>query len=199
MKIAVLGFGASAIGFIERMKDTNHEIHVFEKSKDIYSSSISGIRADGKLFTSTEMGGDIDIDLGLQKKLVKYWISKTNTNSVEKGFSFNNSDWYGKFYNEGFQPVSSEFFHIGTDQLKEVLYNIFEDFKNRDNIHFHFNHTITDVEVFEDHIQINNTDSYKFDSAVVSVGRSGHKLVKNVIAKYPEWFVHSVIILRAMW
>ncbi len=66
MKIAVIGFGAAAIGFIERVKNSNHEIHVFEKSKDIYSSSISGIRADGKLFVSSEMGGDMEIDLCLQ-------------------------------------------------------------------------------------------------------------------------------------
>ena len=31
MKIAVIGFGAAAIGFIERMKDEGHEIVVFEK------------------------------------------------------------------------------------------------------------------------------------------------------------------------
>ena len=65
MKIAIIGFGAAAIGFIEKSKNTEHEIHIFEKSKDIYSSSISGIRADGKLFVSSEMGGDIDIDLDL--------------------------------------------------------------------------------------------------------------------------------------
>ncbi|MCK4637922.1 MAG: hypothetical protein KAT33_00730, partial [Bacteroidales bacterium] len=65
MKIAIIGFGAAAIGFIERIKDTDVEIHVFEKSKDIYSSSISGIRADGKLFVSKEMGGDIEIDIEL--------------------------------------------------------------------------------------------------------------------------------------
>ena len=68
MKIAVIGFGAAAIGLLERMKDTEHQIHVFEKSVDIYSSSISGIRADGKLFVSTEMGGDIFIDPILQRK-----------------------------------------------------------------------------------------------------------------------------------
>lgn len=59
MKIAMIGFGAAALGFIEKIKDSEHEIHVFEKSKDIYSSSISGIRADGKLFVSQEMGGDV--------------------------------------------------------------------------------------------------------------------------------------------
>ena len=59
MKIAVVGFGAAAIGFINEVKDKGHEIHVIEKSRDIYSSSISGIRSDGKLFISSSMGGDI--------------------------------------------------------------------------------------------------------------------------------------------
>ena len=59
MKIAIIGFGAAAIGFIEKAKNSGHEIHIFEKSKDIFSSGISGIRADGKLFVSSEMGGDM--------------------------------------------------------------------------------------------------------------------------------------------
>ena len=186
MKIAVLGFGAAAIGFIERLKDTSHEVHIFEKSKDIYSSSISGIRADGKLFISRDMGGDIDIDIDLQRSLVNFWVNKTESRNIEKGFSFNHSDWYKKFYDFGFEPISSEFFHLGTDQLKEVLFNIFEDFKNRKNIHFHFDEKINDVELKDDKVIINNDKQYTFDSAVVSVGRSGHKLVNNVISKYPD-------------
>ncbi|MCF8232100.1 MAG: hypothetical protein K9J27_07920 [Bacteroidales bacterium] len=185
MKIAVLGFGAAAIGFIDRLKDTSHEIHVFEKSRDIYSSSISGIRADGKLFVSKDMGGDLDIDIDLQRELVDFWINKTKTQNIEKGFSFNHSNWYKRFYDYGFEPVASEFFHLGTDQLKEVLYNIFEDFKSKSNIHFHFDEKVTDIDVQEDRVIVNNDKKHVFDSAVVSVGRSGHKLVNNVISKYP--------------
>jgi len=186
MKIAILGFGAAAIGFIERLKDSEHELHVFEKSKDIYSSSISGIRADGKLFVSNDMGGDIDIDIDLQRELVNFWINKTKAQNIEKGFSFNHSDWYKSFYDHGFEPVSSEFFHLGTDQLKEVLFNIFEDFKSKPSIHFHFDEKITDIDVRDDKVIINNDNEHIFDSAVVSVGRSGHKLVNNVISKYPQ-------------
>jgi len=32
MRIAVIGFGAAAIGLLERLKDSNHELHVFEKA-----------------------------------------------------------------------------------------------------------------------------------------------------------------------
>lgn len=124
MKIAIIGFGAAAIGFIEKIKNSNIEIHVFEKSKDIYSSSISGIRADGKLFVSSEMGGDMFIDLKLQKDLVDYYIKHTNHQQIETGQSFHNSKYYNDFYKNGFLPISSDFYHIGTDQLKEVLYKI---------------------------------------------------------------------------
>ncbi|MFW5975089.1 MAG: NAD(P)/FAD-dependent oxidoreductase [Bacteroidota bacterium] len=186
MKIAVIGFGAAAMGFIEQVKNTGHEIHVFEKSQDIYSTSISGIRADGKLFVSKDMGGDMEINTGLQRKLVDFWINKTNTQNIERGYSFNNSRWHKHFYERGFQPVSSEFFHIGTDQLKEVLYNIFEDFQSHKNIHFHFNTPITDVQTHDDHVIINNSEDRRFDRAVISVGRSGHKLVNRVISKYPD-------------
>ncbi len=184
MKIAVVGFGAATIGFLEKIKDTAHEIHVFEKSKDIYSSSISGIRADGKLFVSSEMGGDIEIDLDLQKVLVDYYLNHTDNKQVETGSSFRNKEFYKRFYEHGFQPISSDFYHIGTDQLKEVLYNIFENFKKYKNIHFHFDHPIDDVTMTGDKSQVNQIG--EFDLAVVAVGRSGHKLINRLIAKYPD-------------
>ncbi|MCD4773744.1 MAG: hypothetical protein K8R41_10225 [Bacteroidales bacterium] len=184
MKIAIIGFGAAAIGFIERIKNTSNEIHVFEKSKDIYSSSISGIRADGKLFVSKEMGGDIEIDIELQKKLVDYWIDKTGSKTVETGHSFRDSAYYKKFYEHGFQPVISDFYHLGTEQLKEVLYNVFNDFQKRKNIHFHFNEEITKIDFLNGDIRINNKDV--FDSVIVAVGRSGHKFVKSITKDFPE-------------
>ena len=189
MKIAIIGFGAAAIGFIEKLKTQNAEIHVFEKSKDVYSSSISGIRADGKLFVSKEMGGELDVDVTLQKQLVDFWISKTDNSGVETGQSFSNPDFYKSFYSKGFLPIHSDFYHLGTDQLKEILYNIFEEYKAVKNIHFHFNYEVKDVNVSEGFVTIN--DDQKFEKVVVSVGRSGHKLIKTIIAKYPKLIVDS--------
>ena len=184
MKIAIIGFGAAAIGFIERIKNSENEIHIFEKNKDIYSSSISGIRADGKLFVSNEMGGNIDVDLDLQKQLVNYYIDKTEDKKYEKGSSFAKKEYYNKFYEKGFQPIHSDFYHIGTDQLEQVLYNIYKGFKKLKNIHFHFETPIQDIEPIANTVILNNRDN--FDMVVVAVGRSGHKLVKNVIGKFPE-------------
>ncbi len=184
MKIAIIGFGAAAIGYIERIKDSQHEIHVFEKSKDIYSSSISGIRADGKLFVSREMGGSIEVDEALQNKLVKFYLDKTHNNQFERGSSFSSKTFYKQFYEKGFQPIHSEFYHLGTDQLKQVLYTIYEDFKLHKNIFFHFNENVTDIEPIAGKIIINEKET--FDRVIVAVGRSGHKLVKKIIAKFPK-------------
>jgi len=43
-KIGVIGFGAATIGYINELKgNPNVELHIFEKSKDVISSSLSGI------------------------------------------------------------------------------------------------------------------------------------------------------------
>jgi len=189
MKIAIIGFGAAAIGFIEKIKTSEHEIHIYERSKDIYSSSISGIRADGKLFVSKDMGGDLDIDLELQKKLVDFWIEKTNGGEYETGSSFASLDYYKEFYAKGFQPIISDFYHLGTDQLKEVLYNIFEEYRSLSNIHFHFESPVSNIEVVGNKVKLDYNDTY--DKVIVAVGRSGHKLVKTIIKQYPQIVLDS--------
>jgi uncharacterized FAD-dependent dehydrogenase len=189
MRIAVIGFGAAAMGFIERIKNAGHEIHIFEKSKDIYSSSISGIRADGKLFVSKEMGGELDVDLDLQKKLVDFWINKTGNGEFEKGSSFADMDYYKKFYEKGFQPVLSDFYHLGTDQLKEVLFNIYEEYRTLPKVHFHFEKEVTRMEVTDGKADFGFDG--KFDRVIVAVGRSGHKLIKSILRQYPKLALNS--------
>jgi uncharacterized FAD-dependent dehydrogenase len=189
MKIAIIGFGAAAMGFIERIKNSGHEIHIFEKSKDIYSSSISGIRADGKLFVSKEMGGELDVDLDLQKKLVDFWIEKTGNGEYEKGSSFADMDYYKKFYEKGFQPVLSDFYHLGTDQLKEVLFNIYEEYRALLKVHFHFEKEVTRIEVTDGKADFGFDG--KFDCVIVAVGRSGHKLIKSILRQYPKLALDS--------
>jgi len=192
MKIALIGFGAAAIGFIEKMKNSDNEIFIYEKSPDIYSSSISGMRADGKLFISKEMGGSLDVSLALQKKFVDYYLSFTENNNVETGSSFTNKDFYKNFYEKGFQPVISDFYHIGTDQLKEVLKRIYEHFCLFNNIKFYFNHQIDDIDIKNNKIAVNGNEV--FDKVVVCVGRSGHKLVKTIIGKYPQLILDNTMV-----
>lgn len=188
-KIALIGFGAAAIGFIERIKDSKTEVHIFEKSKDIFSSSISGVRADGKLFVSKEMGGNIDVDLNLQKKLVDYYLNNTETNNFEIGHSFRDKVYFNKFYQNGFMPVLSDFYHIGTDQLKVVLNNIYNNFLKYPNIQFHFNSEIKDVEMIDKKFRLNNDEI--FDAVIVGIGRSGNKLIKHLISRHPDLVLDS--------
>jgi len=189
MKIGIIGFGAAAIGFIEKIKNTNNQIHVFEKNKDIYATSLSGIRADGKLFVSKEMGGDLNISTNLQKELVDYYVNYIKSKTIEVGRSFSNMEIYKRFYEKGFQPVTSNFYHIGTDQLKDLILKVYENFYSYKNVHFHFNSEITNIEIENNKIKL---DSFGFfDHVVVAVGRSGYKLINKIIKKYPEVVVDN--------
>lgn len=192
MKIGIIGFGAAAVGFIERIKDTRSEIHIFEKNEDIHATSLSGIRADGKLFVSKEMGGDLDISMGLQEELVKYYVKHLDSKTIETGSSFKNMEIYKKFYEKGFQPVISSFYHVGTDQLQDLILKVYEEFVSHKNIHFHFNAEITSIEIKQDKITLDGFGH--FDQVVVAVGRSGHKLINSIINKYPELVVDNTMV-----
>ncbi len=195
MKIALIGFGASGIGLLMNMKQSDHEIHIFERAKDIFSTSVSGIRADGKIFVSKEMGGDLDIDLAIQERVVQYYLKNTNCSDdeIEKGDSFANKTLFNEFYKSGFQPVSSKFWHIGTDELKTVLKNVFEEFSQVPHYHFHFNSEIIDIEAGEVFtIRTADQTEMKFDKVIVGVGRSGHRLVQTVIKKNPKLIMDNM-------
>lgn len=192
MKIAVIGFGQATIGFLEEFKNTEHEITVFEKSDDIYSSSISGIRSDGKLFVSSNMGGDIAIPISEQREVVDFYISKLNsenTNNIQFGKSFSKeSKFYTDFYQNGFEPVESNFWHIGTDKLKDILVNIYTDLAKAKNIIFKFGKRITAISPNSvTYITHNYVDTYEyFDHIIVGVGRSGFNLIKSIQSVYPN-------------
>lgn len=200
MKIGIIGFGAAAIGFINEIKDTDNEITILERSKDIFSSSISGIRSDGKIFISNSMGGDIDISPVIQKEVVNFYIDKlsdSDKKNVKTGTSFNrNSKFFNRFYSKGFEPVNADFWHIGTDQLGIVLKNIFDELSSKKNIKFLFNRRVNDISFNDDSIIEVKTqnESFNFDYVIVAAGRSGHKLVKSISNNYPELVLSNNIV-----
>jgi uncharacterized FAD-dependent dehydrogenase len=200
VKIAVIGFGAAAIGFVSELLNTTHEIHIFERSKDIYSASISGVRSDGKLFVSNEMGGDMEMPLELQEEVVNYYLSKLDDKDktlVKKGTSFSEeSSFFDLFYSEGFEPVRSDFFHVGTDKLPFILKKIYDEFSAASNVHFHFNSRVNDVIYAENgKVKVKGEDFEEiFDAVVVAVGRSGHALVKKVINRDPSLVISGNIV-----
>jgi len=198
-KIAVVGFGAAAIGFVSEVIKKGHQIHIFERSKDVYSSSISGIRSDGKLFMSNGMGGDLDIPMEVQREVIDYYITKlgdSDRENVKTGVSFSkDSEYFEMFYSKGFEPVNSHFFHIGTDKLASVLKKIYDEFVTSKNVKFHFGVKINNV-IFQDkkiRVQAENFDEV-FDYVVVAVGRSGHKLVNRIVERYPELVLSANVV-----
>ena len=175
-----------------------HEIHIFERSKDVYSSSISGVRSDGKLFVSNGMGGDLYIPIEIQKEVVDYYLSKLDEDGrkmVKTGISFSkDSEFFEKFYSEGFEPVNSHFFHIGTDKLGGILKEIYNEFESKD-VKFHFGVKVNDVCVEDDKVTVKAEGMNDvFDYAVVAVGRSGHKLVNKIIERYPDLVLSDNIV-----
>ncbi len=199
MKIAVIGFGAAAIGFVSEAKDKGHELHILERSKDIFSSSISGIRSDGKLFVSTSMGGDILVPEEMQKEVVNFYLEhldESERKGVKTGVSFDKrSPFFGKFYSKGFEPINASFYHIGTDHLKDVLGRIYEDFSNNKNIKFHFGVKVESVEFVGDKFKVLGEGfEGTFDYVVVAVGRSGHNLIKQIALVHPEIITSGNIV-----
>ncbi|WP_129407961.1 NAD(P)/FAD-dependent oxidoreductase [Marinitoga lauensis] len=193
MRIAIIGFGAAAVGFLKEVDSNKHEVIVYEMNKDIFSSSISGIRADGKLFVSSEMGGDLEeilFDKQLQKEIVDYYSELSET-EPEIGTRENLEELQKKFFINGFKLVESEFFHIGTDKLKIFLKNAHEEFV-RKGVHFKFNSLVKDIEINEKVIveyidrEIREEIKEEFDRVYIAVGRSGFKLIDTLTKKYPD-------------
>lgn len=192
MKIAVIGFGAAAVGFLKEV-DPSNDVVVFEMNKDIFSSSISGIRADGKLFVSSEMGGDLEeilYDKKLQKDIVDYY-SKLSETEPEIGSRENIEELEKNFFINGFKLVESEFFHIGTDKLKIFLKNAHSEFSQK-GIKFKFNSFVKDIEVSNNikiiYLDRENREEHEeyFDKVYIAVGRSGFKLIDTLSKKYPD-------------
>ena len=192
MRIAVVGFGAATIGLLSQLENTKIQIDVYEKAKDIYSTSVSGIRADGKIFISQAMGGDLQISTALQQDIVEFYLSRCNISRdlIERGSSFRSQTWYDKFYKQGFEPIQSDYWHIGTDELKNVITNIYNGYKSAKNIHFHFDSLIKDM-VFKNDKACLNQIPIEYDKVILAVGRTGHGLVNHLIESHPQLIMEN--------
>src|SRR6056297_56736 len=160
-KVALVGFGAAAIGFLKGMIDNgnikDYEIDVYEMGDNIDNAGFGGLKYDGKIFISKNMGGDLEIPTKIQREIVEFFLEKANMITLNQGKKvYKDEDLFKKFYNEGFEPVKSEFFHIGTDALADTVKKIYKEFESNENIHFHFNSKIEKINKFENHYTINN-------------------------------------------
>lgn len=210
-KLGIIGFGAAAIGFIQGLiesgKIDRYHIVIFEKGKDHMHNTISGVRMDGKIFISKNMGGELDIPVEVQQKIVEFYLTHSgykptlkdkakiieylksfekNGKKIEFGESFANEETYKVFYDHGFEPVKAYFFHLGTDILKETNNSLFEYFSSFKNVDFAFNTTVEDIELSQKHKVYTDKGEFTFDEIVIAVGRSGHKLMDRLKEKYPH-------------
>ncbi|MDN5359261.1 MAG: uncharacterized protein PWQ84_324 [Thermotogaceae bacterium] len=186
-KIALVGSGTSAIGFLMRFSQNSHKnitIDCFEQGKDlqerIQSNDVikgfggAGTFSDGKLSLSPEIGGDICDMIGMKKyeeyidDVVHLW---TRGKKVEKA---NITDERVKQLELGFRQNNlllrlSDFYHIGTDLLQEILKEIKLDLNGKsDMIRFHFN------QFFD----FDTIDEY--DYVVIASGRYDNKSSKEI-------------------
>ncbi len=192
MRIGIVGFGAATIGLLSRLENTDNQIDVYERAKDIYSSSVSGIRADGKIFISRSMGGDLDLTRVLQQEIVDYYLARINIEQtlIERGSSFRSREWYNKFYESGFEPIQSDYWHIGTDELKNVITNIYDGFQSAENIRFHFGVQVKDIKIQGNKAWIEGIDE-EYDLIIIAVGRTGHRLVNRMIERFPHLIMEN--------
>jgi len=198
MKIAVIGFGAASVGFLKEVENEN--ITVFEANKDVFSSSISGIRADGKLFVSSEMGGDLEeilLNLDLQREIINFYCKVADT-IPEMGNHENSLELKKAFHRYGFKLVEAKFYHLGTEKLKIFLQSIYETFLQK-GIRFVFGARVVDVGLEKNIVKIKYIKegmeyTEEFDRVYIAVGRSGLKLVDLISTKYPELVVRNNIV-----
>jgi hypothetical protein len=209
--IGIIGFGASAIGFVQGLIDSGkidkYRITIFERGRDHMHNTISGVRMDGKIFISRNMGGDLHIPADIQAKIVEFYLLhsgfKPSMNDrrniiqylrsfekdgkkIEFGESFSNEEVYRNFYHYGFEPVKAYFFHLGTDVLKQTNTSIYSYFSSFKNIDFSFNTIVQDVQIGSPFKVMTNHGEYFFDELVIAVGRSGHSLMERIKKQYPD-------------
>lgn len=182
-KIALIGLGTSQIGFLNRMIKNGmyqkYEIHCYENGKDlderISDNDVltgfggSGTFSDGKLSISPEIGGEITDLIGEQRyqnylnEVIDLW---TRDKNIEQSTPTNNEnkelvDMYElNFRQNNLKLKLSNFYHIGTDILQEVLREIREEFRQYDNIKMFFNKNISIKNIEKD-----------YEYVIISTGR----------------------------
>lgn len=203
--IYVIGFGASAIGFLQKaIKDSlldEYDITVFDRGTDIGKCSFGGMKYDGKLISSEEVGGEW-FSLESQDKAVEYIKSKITIPDaiISTGESFHSvDDNYKKFYYAGFKLHSAKYTHCGTDLLENAVSNIYNEFV-KSGIQFKFGYTFETIHksrtngntnmlfsVCDDtDITTESIELFPTDIVVMAVGRSGVSTIKdcNTLSKY---------------
>ncbi len=186
-KIAVIGSGTSAIGFLNRIIKTDRrdlQIDVFEQGRDLeerinHNDVIKGFGgagtfSDGKLSMASSIGGNIVDLIGEDKyeayldDIVELW---TRGKKVEKSSIIDEEvqQLALKFRQNNLKLRVSDFYHVGTDTLQDVLKEIRNDLENAPvDIRFHFN----------EHFDFSTIEAY--DYTIIATGRYDNKTAKQI-------------------
>jgi len=212
VKIAIIGSGTSAIGFIEKMYESNIKdvrIDIFEQGENpflrkpvgkgsIYGFGGAGTFSDGKLSISPEIGGEISKYLGVEvyRKYVKdalnLWTLNGKIDNIEKSAQLSDpriSKIADEFFKNNLSVVLSEFVHIGTDNLQKIIKELYKKY-SEDEFHrfnFYFNKTVVDLQKEDGKIKLlfeNEESTELYDKVIIATGRGGSKFIDYLLKKW---------------
>ncbi|MDI3473329.1 MAG: uncharacterized protein PWQ20_1509 [Thermotogaceae bacterium] len=225
MRIALIGSGTSAIGFIERIYKKsnvdNIKIDVFEQGEDpftrkpvgkgsIYGFGGAGTFSDGKLSISPDIGGEIAKYLGIEvyqkyvEDALKLWtLDGKIEDRVEKSAQLDDpriSKIADRFFQNNLSVILSEFVHIGTDNLQKVIKELYKKYieDSSKRFSFHFKKAVVDLEKSNGKIVLvfdNGEHSEPYDKVVIATGRGGSKFVDSLLKKWNISFTGTKVDL----
>jgi uncharacterized protein len=201
-KIAIIGAGTSSIGFLHTLKDsTLIEVDIYDEGPDIReridSNSIlkgfggAGTFSDGKLSDSPYVGGTITDLISIaefrkySRNAINLW--KQNRLYIEGSNELLYEEFEKvstKFKQNDLNLQYSNFYHLGTDVLQQILIEI-RELINKENFHFHFNTKIDNLPNEKD-----------YDMIIIATGRYDNKssqMVQSLLNKHEVDYTENQI------
>lgn len=186
MKIAIIGYGASSIGFLYKLLNSQLNnsaikkltIDIYDQNSQQTAGGLGGLAYDGKLNVGQYAGSDQLIDIQLQQQLLAFVVQNSKydvqNNSLSQHMNNQRKKWFKQFYDNQLYLFQQQTTHLGTDQLRYTNDNIINKFKTEISdrelkITFNFNKKITpdNISIFQ----------IKYDKIIFAVGRYGTTLL----------------------
>jgi uncharacterized FAD-dependent dehydrogenase len=204
MRIALIGAGTSAIGFLysTMKRSPEMEVDIFEKGLEpskrksegesiLFGFGGAGTFSDGKLSLSPQIGGEVSNYIGFhefQKYLdvcIDLWTMGLDRNQLEKSELSKEKQVLEirKAFSENQMDLTlSDFIHVGTDNLAIVIRNIYRLFMEHPTFHFRFSTAINDYNRDNGTLRDIQGNTYgPYDRIVLAVGRSGSALLNRIL------------------
>ena len=146
----------------------------------------AGAFSDGKYNITNEFGGTLHEFIGKSKalELMKYvdGINAGHGGSRTKLYSTANSELKTMCLRNGLHLLDASVRHLGTDINYEVLTNLYNELK--DKVDIHFLTPVEDVLIADGGYEVvTGRGSFTCEKCIISVGRSGSKWMENLCRK----------------